>query len=320
MLKTLFALIIIAAGIVCFNPYLSVSRQSEQHYVTLNIGELTCTIGDNSSKEEHRAGYNGIFELFSVHQAENLFVPAYSGLNLEHVFDGSNRINDSLVFFEPRRNPMHLTQDDADSVVLYQPSLPVWNVESKTTFKLTEPYYLDVKVEITPHSDHFEGGGFGLFWASYINAPLDKSIYFLRSDSEDRLIWQQFCTQFHNHDSTVRHLSDSFNWKFAADARETLFSNVSEIRFAKPFYYGRFRNMVFILIFDRTDGIRFTHSPSGGGQTSKGDDTNPAWDFQWVHPKFEVGKSYTLEYRVVYKLWNGREDVLEEVSAYLLNH
>jgi hypothetical protein len=48
--------------------------------------ELTCIIGNNAKKGEHRSGYNGVYSLQSVHQSKSLFVPAYAGLNLEHIF------------------------------------------------------------------------------------------------------------------------------------------------------------------------------------------------------------------------------------------
>lgn len=285
-------------------------------YATLRSHELSCTIGNNVEKNDHRRGYNGVFELTSIHQKESLFVPQYAGLNLEHVFDGSNRGNDRDIFFEPRVAPMEFEQIDSTSVVLRQPALPHWKVESETTFRLVDPYYLDVTFACVPRADHFEGGAFGLFWASYINAPLDKSIYFLRPGQDGETIWQQFCTQYHTHNSTVRSHAESFVWEFAADAPDSLFSNDSEIRYAEPFFYGRFRNMVFIVIFERSEGIRFAHSPSGGGSTPDGGDTNPAWDFQWVIPDYEVGKTYQLKYRVVYKRWTNRADVLAEVARF----
>ena len=290
--------------------------QEESGFAQLRSKELTCTIGNNSETGTHRGGYNGVFELTSIHQPESLFVPQYAGLNLEHVFDGSSRGVDRDVFFEPRRASMEFRRMDEQTVALHQPSLPVWKVASTTTFRLVDPYYIDVTFQCVPQADHFEGGALGFFWASYINGPLDKSIYFLRAGDEGNRFWQQFSTQFHNHDSTVRYAEDPFQWEFADDAPNSLFSNISQIRYAEPFFYGRFRNMVFVVIFEKADGIRFSHSPSGGGQTSAGDDTNPAWDFQWVIPDPKIGKPHQFNYRVVYKEWEDRADVLAEVAKF----
>ena len=59
---------------------------------------------------------------------------------------------------------------------------------------------------------------------------------------------------------------------------QCLFRNYSPLRYEEPFYCGHFRNHVAIFMFDRTDGIRFTHSPSGGGTNAERQTTNPAWD------------------------------------------
>jgi hypothetical protein len=49
----------------------------------------------------HRAGYHGVASLTHERQPRNLFVPAYSGLNVEHIHDGTTQPGDAL--FEPRR-------------------------------------------------------------------------------------------------------------------------------------------------------------------------------------------------------------------------
>lgn len=279
--------------------------------------ELRCIIGDNAAMDEHRAGYNGVFRLTSVHQDETLFVPDYAGLNLEHVFDGSNAYKDRDVLFEPRRAPMEFRKIDERTAELYQPALPFWKVESTTRFRLTGPNAIDVTFSCTPKEDLFQGGAMGIFWASYINAPMDKSIYYLQGGSTPYTPkWMQFCTQYHNHDSTVRCQTDMFQWRFVPDAPESLFTRVSQVPYAVPFYYGRFRNMVWIVVFAKAEGIRFAHSPSGGGSTKAGDDTNPAWDFQFIVPDPQVDETYTMRYRAIYTPWIDRQDVLNVVKQY----
>ena len=101
------------------------------------------------------------------------------------------------------------------------------------------------------------------------------------------------------------------------DDRDALFTNMSRIQYSEPFYYGRFGDMVLIYIFKPNPYLRFAHSPSGGGRTSSGDDTNPAWDFQLVIPAPKAGAEYSLDMRVVFKPWAGRADVLKEVRLWL---
>ncbi len=296
------------------------SSEENKDYGEFRSAELRCIIGNNAAMGDHRGGYNGVFRLTSIHQSESIFVPAYAGLNLEHIFDGDTERGPVEQFLEPRHSPMQFKKMDEGTALLHQPPTPHRQMESTTEFHLLDPYYIDVTFRCTPHKDAYQGGAFGLFWASYINAPLNKSTYFLRGNSSlDDPLWQQFCTQYHGHDSTVKSSQDTFNWAFEGEPNNLLYANISKITYAVPFYYGIFRNMVFIVIFDDPERIRFAHSPSGGGRTQKGDDTCPAWDFQFVVPNYEIGKEYQFKYRVVYKPWAGRDDVLKEVSDYLLN-
>jgi hypothetical protein len=255
-------------------------------FAALRSQELRCIIGNNTARGNHRKGYNGVFELTSVHQAENLFVPQYSGLNLEHVFDGSARTRDRQVFFEPRMAPMSFKLIDERTASLHQPALPTWKVESTTTFRLVDPYYLDVSFVCEPTLDLFEGGALGLFWANYINAPLDKSIYFLTGPEENRT-WQQFCTQYHTRDSTVKSQDDDFVWAFNQDAPKALYQEVSDVRWAEPFFYGRFRNMVFILIFDPLPFRWRTDFSRGRYQSGLG--------FPMGHPELRSGQGVQFQ-------------------------
>jgi hypothetical protein len=285
---------------------------SAEDFDTFRVSQLTCVIGNNAASGEHRAGYNGVFRMTAPGEAQPVFVPAVAGLNLEHYFDGRPRSSDAKVFFEPRNAPMEFRKISAIRAELWQAATPVYGVESRTVFELKEPYYIDISYTGIPRKASLTGGYLGIFWASYINGPLDKSIYFLGANSR----WVQFATQLHGRDSSVRREGDDSELTKSDDAT-TLFRNLSPLRYAQPFYYGRFGDMVLIYIFKPNPFLRFAHSPSGGGQSSSGDDTNPAWDFQLVIPNPEAGKEYGMQMRVVYKRWAGRPDVLREAKLWL---
>lgn len=286
-------------------------------YAEFAVSQLRCIIGNNAPMgERHRARYNGIFEMSAPGEAVSPFVPDYAGFNLEHVFDARPRSADGDVFFEPRVAPMTFRRIDDVTAELYQPPTPVYGMESRTRFTLREPYYIDFEFTCTPHKPH-EGGFFGIFWASYMNAPHNKSIYFLGPGATlDAPSWLQYCTQHHDHYSTVLHEDDPNTIQYD-EGPTVLYNQISPLRYSQPFYYGRIRDMVLIYIFKPTPWLRFSHSPSGGGRTDDGTDTNPAWDFQMVVPDAQIGQAYTLEARIVYKPWQGRDDVLAEVKAYL---
>lgn len=284
-------------------------------HATLKAGDLTAVIGDNSAKGEHRAGYNGLWSLRHSAGNRSVFVPAVAGLNLEHIVTGE-QLEDRKVFFEPRNAPMSFKQLSETEAELHQPPTPTFHVESWTQFQLVAPHYLDMNFRCVAHQPVFPRGYLALFWASYINAPADKSMYFLGGLDAQRNRWTQFCTQWHNDQSTVRHRYDTFEMSFPPGGRDALFKSLSRFRFDQPFFYGHFDDLMWLVMFDRAEGIRLTHSPSGGGANTALQTTNPAWDFQFLVQKPEVKKDYSFRVRTVLRPPFSRREVLAEFSKW----
>jgi hypothetical protein len=280
---------------------------------TFKVGDLTAVVGDNAASGEHRAGYNGVWSLTHKTEPANLFVPAVAGLNFEHIFDGDKRDADDSrkIFFEPRNAPMTFKKLSDAEAELHQEPTPTFHLESWTRFTLVEPHYIDFAFRCVPTQHAFAHGYIGLFWASYINAPEDKSLYFRGAG-----LWQQLCTQRHNDESTVRPKDDKIELKFSEGLGDALYKNLSPLRFDEPFFYGFFRNHILILMFDRTESVRFTHSPSGGGVNKEQQTTNPAWDFQFLVPRYEVKKEYGFRARAVYRERCSRAEVLREYETW----
>ena len=103
------------------------------------VGEINAVIGDNSEHQVHRAGYNGVWELRHRSSTRNLFVPAYAGLNLEHVFNGETEFTNRDIFFEPRRAPMTVKKISDQQAELHQPATTNFHLESTTRFTLVRP-------------------------------------------------------------------------------------------------------------------------------------------------------------------------------------
>ncbi|MBM4004357.1 MAG: hypothetical protein FJ295_13905 [Planctomycetes bacterium] len=304
------------AGAAPLRPETLAAIEDPPASIELRGGELTAIVGDNSASGEHRTGYNGVWSLRHASSTRNLFVPAVAGLNLEHIVTGEH-LDDSKTFFEPRNAPMTLRPIDRSEVELHQPPTPTYQVESWTRFKITPPYYLDMEFRCRAHQPLFPRGYLTLFWASYINAPSDKSIYFQGGlEGQKPPLWTQFCTQFHNDQSTVRHRDDDFVMSFPEGGREALFKNLSRFRFDRPFFYGNFDDLIWLVMFDRASGIRFTHSPSGGGVNADLQTTNPAWDFQFLIPEPEIGKDYRFRIRTALRPACSREEILREVEKW----
>ena len=282
---------------------------------TIQVGELTATVGDNAGYDGHRQGYNGLHSLASVHCAESLFVDRIAGLNLEHLLDGRD-MPEPDQFFEPRRQPMELEQFGERSVQLYQAATPTLKAQSLTTFRLTPPHYVDMEFRVVVREPTLHHGYLLCFWASYIRAPQDPAIYFLGRPRDQELGegWQRLRSPEHGVRSTVCHLGVQPELKNEMASRGCLAFSYSELAFTRPFYYGRRGRMVYAVMFDLTDEARFTHSPSGGGKSPSA--PNPAWDFQMVIPRCEVDQEYLMHARVVYKRWVDERDLLKEYESW----
>lgn len=278
---------------------------------TISAGDLTAVIGDNEAGNGQRAGYNGVHSLVSAHcPAGNLFVPGIAGLNLEHLLDGRDVLDDDS-FYEPRRFPMELEKLDAQSARLHQAATPALGVQSMTTFTLRRPYYLDIDLRVVLRREQLQHGYLLGFWASYINAPEDPAIYFLGRSRLDGVGegWLRLCSEKHGVESTVCHVDNEPHLPHSLQ-RPALIYSYSELAFTRPFFYGCREGMVFALMFDRSDEVRITHSPSGGGSG------NPAWDFQWVLHHPQVDREYQLRARAIYKPWQDRSEIQREYERW----
>lgn len=276
---------------------------------TFKLGDLTAIIGDNDAKGDHRAGYNGIWSLAHKTDSANAFVPIVAGMNFEHIFDGETLDlgNSTDIFFEPRRAKMTFKKVSDTAAELRQEATPTFKLESTTRFTLREPDTIDFHFKFRAAQHVFKRGYLGLFWASYINAPEDKSMY-LRGKN----LWLQHCSPAHNSVSTVVHADDKFELTFDKGHRDALYKSLSPLKYELPLFYGLIRKHILILMFDRTDGLRITHSPSGGGTNTAAQTTNPAWDFQYILPKYEVNTDYELRARLIYRERCDRTQVLKE--------
>lgn len=279
-------------------------------YVDLGNRAFKCRIGTNAALDQHRAGYNGVWSLVPAGLSESLFVPAFAGLNLEHYFDGWHN-GKREILFEPRVAPMELERVGETGVRLTQQQTPFWGVESVTLFTIREPNILDLDFRCTPRRAVFNGQTMGVFWASYINRPEENPIHFRTRDANGKMGWTSFASPRHGEASSVRGRSDDAVLAVSEEQKEKLFSTVSPLRWEEPYYYGRWRDRVYLVMFRTAERLRFAMSPSGGGQG------NPAWDFQILAPEVRVNREYRLRVRCVVDRWQGEEWVESTAAAWL---
>ena len=284
-------------------------------YARLRVGGLEAVVVDNEAWGDHRARYNGLAHLSMGPDHPNIMHHLYGGFNLENIFDREQEQpvttpQDENFLFEPRNTPMKLERLSPESVELRQAPGPQWAVENRTRFHVREPFYLDIEFECIPRARRARGDFVGLFWANYVNAPFEGAYYFLGKRRGEGLVeWIRAYSKSHDDQSTFLRDGSSHEVAFRPGYGSWLWSNFSPLRYSYPFYYGIVQGQMFLLMFDRKENIRFTHSPTGGGGT-------PAWDFQLIIPNYRVGERYGFRARIVVKKFISREDVIREYERW----
>jgi hypothetical protein len=284
----------------------------EKPYVVLARGDIEVAVVDNRAVDDdvvpgHRAGYSGLAVLRHARRRENLFVPAYAGLNFEHIHDGTTQIRDIL--FEPRAAPMELRHIDEFTAELYQKPTPHWGLESCTRYELLPDGAIQMTFEGIPRRRSFRNGYIGLFWASYIQRPESGGIYFLGHPEQGPQTPRWILSVSPDHGVRAAHPAAEDDRVFPHDKSFplTLVFNNSGLRYDEPWYFGVSHGLAYVQIFRTRDRVRLAQSPVGGGEG------NPAWDFQAFIPDYEVDRRYTLVMRALYLPYESLEQVRRAV-------
>ncbi len=280
----------------------------QAHHVVLSRAGVTAIIVDNSAVDVpelpgHREGYNGLAAFKHAGREQNLFVPSYAGLNFEHIHDGTMTVDRER--FEPRKFPMQLRAIDEHTVELYQPPTANWKLESCGRYHLLQDGALEYTFECIPRADVFRKGYIGLFWASYINEPEDRAIYFQGRPvgTESGSDWIRSFSPKHGEASTHPPTGPLPNLSIPPDFSLTLVNHPSEYVYVEPWYYGMNGKTAYVQMFRPRDRIWFAQSPTGGG------DKNPAWDFQWFITDYRVDEAYGFVMRAACLRFDSREQI-----------
>lgn len=284
-------------------------------YVVLERDDVRAVVVTNEAVNDgvlpgHRAGYSGVASLTHAQRQENLFVPAYAGLNFEHIHDGT--VQPREILFEPRQAPMTIGQVGPYTVELHQPPTSHWRLESWLRYELLEDGVIEMTLDCIPRARTFKNGYIGLFFASYIHRPESLDIHFLGIPTGEKTAeprWIRGVTPTHGTLPTHLSVDDERDFPHDADFPLSLVFNRSNHRYNEPWYYGISRGMAFVQMFRPDDAVRLSQSPSGGGEG------NPAWDFQWFIPQYEVGRRYRFVMRAAYLPFESPEQITKATAA-----
>lgn len=289
---------------------------ADKPYVVLERGDVRIVVVNNEPVDDqvlpgHHGGYSGVASLTHRERNENIFVPMYSGLNFEHIHDGTVQPRDIL--FEPRHAPMEIRQTDEHTVELYQPATPHWKLESWLGYELLDNGVIQMSLECIPRARTFKNGYIGLFFASYIHQPESLDIHFLGQTADQTRPepeWIRGVTPTHGTHATHLGVDDQRDFPHDPDFPLTLVFNRSNFRYSEAWYYGVSHGMALVQMFRPCDEVRFSQSPSGGG------DGNPAWDFQWFIPQYRVGRRYRFVMRAIYLPFQSRKRLIEATATH----
>jgi hypothetical protein len=260
---------------------------------------------------EHKRGYSGIAELYNTAaKQKNLFVPKYAGLNFEHIFSGDSA-SYGWNMYECRLAPMKVIKHSGTKTELRQSRTQNWPLGSRIVYEAKNEG-IEFTYTGTPLEDAWKKQGYiGLFFASYIYEPEQKGIYFIGQSKDNHMPhWIYHLPVSHGLQANHRPARSKFHPAMdTAGFPNTLalIKGVSDFEYSYPFFYGLRGDNVIIMMFEKPkEGeINFAQSPDGASEK------DPAWDFIFYQRKYKIGKPFTFRGRVVYKRFEGKEDVMK---------
>jgi hypothetical protein len=293
-------------------------------------GNLVARVTDNSERfisqlDSAMGGYNGLASLRDVRQGKNIFV--HAGLNYECGSTDPRMGRHKDAWNAPRLAPMALERLDTNTVRLSQKADDAGGLDVVSVYSLRDPY-VDLAVTFSPDGE-IESSS--TFWASYMNQVQNTSL-FLRGAVKPGLApsWLEYTSAGHGR-TFVRPLDPTgMQWhdylqdnpvlrQRATDTPEGIAATEAagfaeaEIASFDLFQFGFVDDYLFLLIFREGDGVVISpwiSAVGGGGVRS------PAWDFGTKSEAQAAGEERTFSARLVFKPFQGIDDVLHEVSRF----
>ena len=270
------------------------------HCQMIQAGEIQAIVGDASRDGMGGPHYSGLWSLTSKHYPFNAFGNSFAGLLPSEIRGGG----------------LHLEIVDENEVALTAKDV-------RAVYRIKPPYCIDHELTVTDRQDRRLkanrpcGPGEGEFressWCCYMNGPEDRRIHFISNGQ-----WARHLPPKHGQAARIAPTSipdDQLERFPKVKTNPPFYWSWADIRFDQPFYYGRVGPMVMLLIFDCPQWLRMFSSPDGGGPALQPGNWCPAWDFLWAIPssQYKLNVPYRFRVRLVYKLFDSDDDVLDEV-------
>ena len=273
-------------------------------YARFEVSDLRCVIGNNAARQAHAAWYNGVFEMASPDQAVTPFVPSFAGLNLEHYFDARPPHEDSHVFFEPRSAADDVQENSRPMPPnSTSPKRPItaWRAGHASNSKNPT---ISTWTSGASRTSRCRANFLGCFWASYINAPIDKELLFPARRVYDRATFLVPVLHDQTTTATARYCPPTTDGLITfQDGPPTLRGQPSR-RCATACRSTTAGSATWCSSTCSNPAPRSASPTRPSGRRAHGggaNDTNPAWDFQFIAPDVELGREYGFRMRAVYK-------------------
>ena len=296
--------------------------------VSVAGGGFTGTIvRDLMGKSVLGAGFRPL--VLTTYPNQNLYRNDAVGLNFEHILNGTVA-DRNINRYTPRLDPRTvISHSESEASIIHKAEDSAWCIASEMRYVLQTENAIDMTFTTTVREDRFPLGYVAFMWASYMNRARGRHIHFY-GKQDGREGWTSF-----GEDTEEKPEGFETGTVSAAGAPDlpcekgAISLNVLEDpdkKFLRPFYYGlvdgdgdldtRDDTMVYIMMFDQADTIRFALWNFTRDEHGNHDPHSPAWDWQFVIRNPIVDKRYGYRARMVYKPYAGRGDVIEEYERW----
>ena len=296
--------------------------------IEFGCGEFSGTILDNAANADREgAGFNPLRH--RLYPQQNIYRDDAVGLNFEHIINGTAR-DQEICCFTPRRDRCSLVRRaETCFSICHEAADSTWDIESEMRYTFPGGPCIDLEFSAILKSERFPLGYVDFMWASYMNRTRERRIHFYGMEGE-REGWVSFGddTDEGFETGTVSHHGvEDLPYEEGAATLNIL--EHPEKKFILPLYYGLVDGdgepattedtMAYIMMFDQRTPIRFAMWNFIQDAEGKPDPHSPAWDWQYAIRSPEIGKRYGYRARVVYKPFEGREDVEREYRKWAKN-